>query len=93
MRRTLPVLLMLAAMPGFAAAETVQTRTLERQAARAIRSAGFWCDKVSEAKIDQVLSASGPTVVRVTCDDRTRYEQYKLTMTPKNTIAKIEVWK
>ncbi|TDQ20872.1 hypothetical protein DEV91_12198 [Phyllobacterium brassicacearum] len=93
MKRVIAAFLMLVAMAEFAAAQTAQMRILERQAARAIRNAGFWCDKVSEAEIDKVLSAQGQTVVRVTCDDRTRYEQYKLTMTPKNTIAKIEVWK
>ncbi|MBZ9657085.1 hypothetical protein [Phyllobacterium lublinensis] len=93
MKRVIAALLMLVTMAEYAHAQTAQTRMLERQTARAIRNAGFWCDKVSEAAVDKVLSALGPTVVRVTCDDRTRYEQYKVTMTPQNRIAKIERWK
>ena len=78
---------------SLAEAQTMEKNMLERRTARAIRNAGFWCDQVSNAYVDKVLSSTGPTVVRVTCDDKTRFEQYKLTMTKDNKIAKIEVWK
>ncbi|NTS29921.1 hypothetical protein HQ945_01520 [Phyllobacterium sp. BT25] len=78
---------------NLAEAQTMEKNMLERRTARAIRNAGFWCDQVSNAYVDKVLSSTGPTVVRVTCDDKTRFEQYKLTMTKDNKIAKIEVWK
>ncbi|WP_091949143.1 hypothetical protein [Phyllobacterium sp. YR620] len=78
---------------NLAEAQTMEKNMLERRTARAIRNAGYWCDQVSNAYVDKVLSSTGPTVVRVTCDDKTRFEQYKLTMTKDNKIAKIEVWK
>jgi len=76
-----------------AVAQNLRIRMLERQTARTIRQAGFWCDKISDARIDKARSAMGPTIVRVTCDDGTRYMQYKLTMTADNKIEKIETWK
>ncbi len=93
MRLVLPALLSVLCITDLAAAQTMQTNMLERRTARAIRNAGFWCDQVSDAYIDKALSSTGPTIVRVTCDDKTRFEQYKLTMTKDNKIAKIEVWK
>jgi hypothetical protein len=93
MKYILPALLVLLCASDVASAQSAQTNMLERRTARAIRNAGFWCDQVSNAQVDKVLSSMGPTVVRVTCDDRTRFEQYKLTMTKDNKIAKIEVWK
>lgn len=93
MKCILPAFLVLLCASDIAAAQSAQTNMLERRTARAIRNAGFWCDQVSEAQVDKALSSIGPTIVRVTCDDKTRYEQYKLTMTKDNKIAKIEVWK
>lgn len=86
-------ILFLLCTSSIVAAQSVQTNMIERVGARAIRHAGFWCDRVSNAQIDKVLSSMGPTIVRVTCDDKTRFEQYKLTMTKDSKIAKIEVWK
>ena len=82
-------------MTAIAAAQThtLESNMLQRQTARAIRNAGYWCDRVSNAYVDKLLSATGPTIVRVTCDDKTRFEQYKITMNKDNRIAKIEVWK
>jgi hypothetical protein len=92
MKLMLPALLALSCLTNIAAAQSMENNMLERRTARAIRNAGFWCDRVSNAYIEKVLS-TGPTVVRVTCDDKTRFEQYKVTMTKDNKIAKIEVWK
>jgi hypothetical protein len=93
MKYILPAVLLLLCTGDIAAAGSMQSTMLERRTARAIRNAGFWCDRVTDAQIDKVLSSMGPTVVRVTCDDKTRFEQYKLTMTKDNKIAKIETWK
>jgi hypothetical protein len=93
MKRILLVLLILPLLVEIASAQSLRMRMLERQAARAIRNAGFWCDKVSDARVDQTRSAMGPTIVQVTCDDKTAFAQYQLTMTKDNKIAKIETWK
>jgi len=92
MKRIAQGLCLLVALTDVAAAQSLQVRILERQTARAIRAAGFWCNQISDARIDHVLSAAGPTIVLVTCDDKTRFAQYKLTMTADDKIAKIEVW-
>lgn len=92
MKRIAQGLCLLVALTHVASAQSLQVRILERQTARAIRAAGFWCNKISDARIDHVLSAAGPTIVLVTCDDKTRFAQYKLTMTPDDKISKIEVW-
>ncbi|MEK1890122.1 MAG: hypothetical protein AAAB35_21675 [Phyllobacterium sp.] len=93
MKFILPALVIFSFGASAAAAQSMERNMLERRTARAIRNAGFWCDQVSNAYVDKVLSSTGPTVVRVTCDDKTRFEQYKLTMTKDNKIAKIEIWK
>jgi hypothetical protein len=93
MKYILAGLLVLSCACDVATAQSMQSSMLERRTARAIRNAGFWCARVSNAQVDKVLSSMGPTVVRVTCDDKTRFEQYKLTMTKDNKIAKIEAWK
>ncbi|MCX5519007.1 hypothetical protein OSH10_11230 [Kaistia defluvii] len=64
---------------------------LERQAGRAIRQAGHWCDAVSRMAVNTKLSLPSRRVVRVTCDDGTRYVRYDLVLRPDNTIASIEV--
>lgn len=93
MKFILAALVAFLCIANLAEAQTMEKNMLERRTARAIRNAGYWCDQVSNAYVDKVLSSTGPTVVRVTCDDKTRFEQYKLTMTKDNKIAKIEVWK
>lgn len=77
---------------NIAVAQT-ESRMLKRQTARVIRNAGFWCDKITDARIDRVKSASGATIVKVTCDDKTKFAQYMLTMSSDNRIMKIEDWK
>jgi hypothetical protein len=94
MKRILPALLILLCASEIAAAQSLQSRMLERQTARAIRNAGFWCNKITDARIDKARSAGGPTIVQVTCDDKTTFAQYSLTMNANNSnIAKIEPWK
>ncbi|CAN7635328.1 hypothetical protein LJR231_004859 [Phyllobacterium sp. LjRoot231] len=94
MKRILPALLILLCASEIASAQSLQSRMLQRQTARAIRNAGFWCDKITDARIDKARSAGGPTIVRVTCDDKTTFAQYRLTMNADNSkIAKIEPWK
>ncbi|MDR6634844.1 hypothetical protein J2X72_003656 [Phyllobacterium sp. 1468] len=94
MIRLLPALLILLCASEIAAAEPLQSRMLQRQTARAIRNAGFWCDKITDARIDKVRSAGGPTIVQVTCDDQTTFAQYSLTMNATNSkVTKIERWK
>ncbi|MEK1851096.1 MAG: hypothetical protein AAAC48_04250 [Phyllobacterium sp.] len=93
MKYILPALLVLVCTGDIAAAGSIKSNMLERRTARAIRNAGFWCDRITDAQIDKGLSSMGPTIVRVTCDDKTRFEQYKVTMTKDNKIAKIEPWK
>lgn len=77
---------------NLAVAQT-ESRMLKRQTARAIRNAGFWCDRVTDARIDKVKSLSNRTIVKVTCDDKTKFAQYMLTMSPTNKITKVEIWK
>jgi hypothetical protein len=77
---------------NLAVAQT-ESRMLQRQTARAIRHAGYWCDRVTDARIDKVKSLSGTTIVKVTCDDKINFAQYMLTISPANKIAKVEVWK
>jgi len=67
-----------------------QATVLERQTGRAIRQAGHWCDRVSHMAVNQKVSVPTRRVVRVTCDDGTRYVQYDLIMKQDNTIASIE---
>jgi hypothetical protein len=67
-----------------------QAAMLDRQAGRAIRQAGHWCDKVSHMAVNEKRSLPSRHVVRVTCDDGTRYVQYDLVMTADNKIASIE---
>lgn len=94
MKRLLTVLLILLCASEIAAAEPLQSRMLQRQTARAIRNAGFWCDRITDARIDKARSAGGPTIVQVTCDDKTTFAQYSLTMNADNTkVKKIEPWK
>ncbi|MBZ9601229.1 hypothetical protein [Phyllobacterium chamaecytisi] len=94
MKRILPALLILLCASEIAAAEPLQSRMLQRQTARAIRNAGFWCDRITDARIDKARSAGGPTIVQVTCDDKTTFAQYSLTMNATNSkVTKIEPWK
>jgi hypothetical protein len=89
--RILPTFVfLLCAVEAASGQSSLQMRVLERQAGRAIRNAGFWCDKVTNATVDKVRSSMGTTIVQVTCDDKTAFAQYKLTMTKENKIAKIE---
>lgn len=67
-----------------------QAAMLERQAGRAIRQAGHWCDKVSHMAVNKKQSLPSQRVVRVTCDDGTRYVQYDLVMSSDNKITSIE---
>jgi len=94
MKRILPALLLLLCASEIAAAQSLQSRMLQRQTARAIRNAGFWCDRITDARIDKPRSAGGLTLVQVTCDDKTTFAQYSLTMNADNSkISKIEPWK
>ncbi|HMF66699.1 MAG TPA: hypothetical protein VK602_03720 [Phyllobacterium sp.] len=94
MKRILPALLILLCASEIASAQALESRMLQRQTARAIRNAGFWCDRITDARIDKVRSADGPTIVRVTCDDKTTFAQYSLTMNAgNNKITKIQPWK
>ncbi|BCP53641.1 hypothetical protein K32_22580 [Kaistia sp. 32K] len=63
---------------------------LERQAGRVIRAAGHWCDRVSNLAVNNKVSTPARRVVRVTCDDGTRYVQYDLVLTPDNKVRSIE---
>lgn len=92
MKRTL-ALLMLVYATDVSLAQSLSVRLLERNTASAIRDAGFWCGKITNARVDRARSAIGPTIVQITCDDKTAFAQYKLTMTAENKISKIEVWK
>jgi flagellar basal body-associated protein FliL len=78
------------ALTAIAFPTLAQATMLERQAGRAIRQAGHWCDKVSHMAVNEKQSLPSRRVVRVTCDDGTRYVQYDLTMRPDNKIASIE---
>jgi hypothetical protein len=94
MNRILMTLLILVSASELAAGQTLESRMLQRQTARAIRNAGFWCDRITDARIDKARSAGGPTIVQVTCDDKTTFAQYSLTMDAANSkIAKIEPWR
>lgn len=67
-----------------------QATMLERQAGRAIRNAGHWCGRVSNMAVNDKVSLPTRRVVRVTCDDGTRYVQYDLVMSPDNKVQSIE---
>lgn len=76
---------------AIAAASTLANAAiLERQAGRAIRNAGHWCDRVSNIAVNDKVSTPARRVVRVTCDDGTRYVQYDLVLTPDNKVQSIE---
>lgn len=62
---------------------------LERQAGRAIRNAGHWCDRVSHMAVNTKVSTPERRVVRVTCDDGTRYVQYDLVLGADDKITSI----
>ena len=93
MKCILPVCLIIICASADVAWAQTESRMLKRQTARVIRNAGFWCDKITDARIDKARSADGPTVIKVTCDDKTNFAQYKLTMTAGNKITKVEAWK
>lgn len=78
------------ALAAIAVPSLAQATMLERQAGRAIRHAGHWCGKVSNMAVNDKVSLPSRRVVRVTCDDGTRYVQYDLVMSPDNKIASIE---
>ena len=84
MKRTLCILSAVLVLPSLASADI-----LERRAARLIRAAGFWCDRVSDVRYDEQLTAGGAPVVRVTCDDGTRYVQYRLDLNRDNTVRTV----
>lgn len=89
----LAVVLIALGNPVSLAVAQTESRILKRQTARAIRNAGFWCDRMTDARIDKVKSLSGTTIVKVTCDDKINFAQYMLTMSPANKITKVEIWK
>ena len=62
---------------------------LERQTGRAIRNAGHWCDRVSHMAVNTKVSTPQRRVVRVTCDDGTRYAQYDLVLSADDKITSI----
>lgn len=93
MKYVLSACLTILCAPADVALAQTDSRMLKRQTARVIRNAGFWCDKIIDARIDKARSADGPTVIKVTCDDKTNFAQYKLTITADNKITKVEVWK
>lgn len=62
---------------------------LERQTGRAIRNAGHWCDRVSHMAVNTKVSTPQRRVVRVTCDDGTRYVQYDLVLGADDKITSI----
>jgi flagellar basal body-associated protein FliL len=62
---------------------------LERQAGRAIRNAGHWCDRVSNMAVNTKTSTPQRRVVRVTCDDGTRYVQYDLVLGADDKVTSI----
>jgi hypothetical protein len=82
---TLSALAVVMAMPSPAMADM-----LERQAGRAIRNAGHWCDRVTNIAVNEKLSTPQRRVVRVTCDDGTRYVQYDLVLDSDNRVTSIE---
>lgn len=92
MKCILSVCLVILCFSADVASAQTESRMLKRQTARVIRNAGFWCDRITDARIDKTRSADGPTVVKVTCDDKTNFAQYKLTMTADNKITKVENW-
>jgi hypothetical protein len=55
-----------------------QADMLERQAARAIRKAGHWCDRVTDMREDKRQSTPERRVVLVTCYDIRHLAQYEL---------------
>jgi hypothetical protein len=81
------------ALAALAIPSLAEAGMLERQAGRAIRQAGHWCDEVSRMAVNTKLSLPSRRVVRVTCDDGTRYVQYDLVLRPDNKIASIETVK
>jgi hypothetical protein len=62
---------------------------MERQAGRAIRNAGHWCDRVTHMAVHEQYSTPQRRIVRVTCDDGTRYVQYDLVFGSDNRVTEI----
>jgi hypothetical protein len=62
---------------------------LERQAGRAIRAAGHWCERVTHMAVLEPYSTPQRRIVRVTCDDGTRYVQYDLVLGSDNRVSEI----
>lgn len=90
MMRALSILLMILTMTEASFAQVADTPLLEQRVGRAIRKAGFWCGWVSYLRIDTTRSVEGAVILLVTCDDRTRYQQYNVSLDKDNKIEKIE---
>lgn len=60
MKYVLSACLTILCAPADVALAQTDSRMLKRQTARVIRNAGFWCDKIIDARIDKARSADGP---------------------------------
>lgn len=77
-------------LAGVAIPTLAHADLLERRTGRVIRQAGQWCGKVSHMAVNDKVSTPTHRVVRVTCDDGTRYVQYDLVISPDNKVQSIE---
>jgi hypothetical protein len=78
------VLLAMMLLPAAAQADM-----LERQTARFIRNAGYWCDRVSDMRVDKRQSTQVRRVVLVTCYDVRHFAQYELVLGSDNKVRSI----
>jgi len=61
----------------------------ERRAARLIRNAGHWCDRVRDMRLDKRKSTQIRKTVLVTCSDGRRFAQYELIVDKDNRLRSI----
>jgi len=61
----------------------------ERQAARTIRNAGHWCDRVRDITLDKRKSTQIRKTVLVTCSDGRRFAQYEMIVDQDNKLTSI----
>jgi hypothetical protein len=69
---------------------TAHADMMERRTARIIRSAGHWCDRVSDLQLDKRKSTPERRVVLVTCYDIRHFVQYELTVGSDNKVRTIK---
>lgn len=89
MFRILSVLVAIFVLTDVGFAKVAHSPLLKHEAARVIRKAGFWCRWVSYIRLD-TTRLDGRTVLHVTCDGYTRFEQYRLFIGENDKVLKIE---